>query len=284
MRVAGGRGVDAQDLLDVRQSWGPLILLAIALLIIGELGYWGGRWQRGDSLEAKKAQTSVHVGALLALLGLMLAFSFSIVEARFSALKALALEEANAIGTCYLRAEMLPAPYGRRIQDLLRDYVKVRIGHDTPARLQRAIEQSEAFHSRLWAQATAVAKANPESEIAGIFVQSLNPVLDLHEARVTVELHQRLPRAILVMLYVVAGLAFGVLGYSAGLGRVRALLPTVALALAITAVLSLIVDLDNPNGHLFRVNEAAMQDLQETMSRDYSLRAPEAAPGRLPTR
>jgi hypothetical protein len=150
--------------------------------------------------------------------------------------------------------------------------VKLRLGHDTSAQLQRAIEQSEALHAGLWAEATAVATAHPESEIAGIFVQSLNPVLDLHESRVTVELHRRLPRAILVMLYVVAGLAFGVLGYSAGLGRVRSLLPAVARALAITAVLWLIVDLDNPHGHLFRVNVAAMHDLQETKSRDYSLR------------
>lgn len=248
-------------------TWWQLLLIALGLLAIGELGFLLGRRHRGENVGEKKSQAGVHVAALLGLLGLMLAFCFGIVESRYSERKALVLEEANSIGTTYLRAQMLPSPQGERIQALLRDYVERRIGYHTPEELQEAIAASSELQTQIWAEATEVADAHPQSMIVAIFVQSLNETFDLQESRVTVALHQRLPLSVLVVLYTIAALSIGVLGLVAGLGRTRSVLPTIALVVAITAVITLIVSLDSPGSHMFRVSQSAMQDLWQTMSR-----------------
>jgi hypothetical protein len=118
----------------------------------------------------------------------------------------------------------------------------------------------------LWAEATTVGNQMPESEVASLFVQSLNEVIDLHESRLTVALHQRMPAPILLTLCFVSLLSIGLVGYSAGLTRWRSPFPTAALVLAVSSVVVLIVELDRPLGsRLFRVSETAMQDTQERM-------------------
>src|SRR5690606_38751307 len=107
------------DLLLSLPAWGILLILVALLLLADELGFRLGRRHATDSQD-RCSRVAVFVAALLALLGLLLAFSFSIVEARFSARKALVIDEANAIGTTYLRAKLLPAPHGERIQRTLR--------------------------------------------------------------------------------------------------------------------------------------------------------------------
>jgi hypothetical protein len=248
-------------------TWWQLLVIALGLLALGELGFLLGRRHQGENVGEKKSQASVHVAALLGLLGLMLAFCFGIVESRYAERKALVLEEANSIGTTYLRAQMLPSPQAERIQVLLREYVDLRLGHRTPGELEQAIRVSGELQTRIWSEAKEVAAAHPQSMIVAIFIQSLNETFDLQESRITVALHQRLPLSILAMLYTIAALAIGVLGFGAGLGRTRSVLPTTALVLAITAVATLIVSLDSPGSHMFRVNQSAMQDLQQAMSR-----------------
>lgn len=256
------------DLLSPLLSWWQLLLIAIGLMVVGEAGFLLGRRHHDESVPEKKSQASIHVAALLGLLGLMLAFSFGVVESRYSERKALVLEEANSIGTTYLRAKMLPAPHDERIQALLRRYVSLRIGHQTAEQLERAIRESTGLQTQLWNEATAVATANPTSLPVSNFVQSLNDTLDLQESRITVALHQRLPSTILLMLFTIAGLSIGVLGFGAGLGRTRSIVPTISLVLAITAVVTLIVDLDNPGSGMFRVSQSAMVDLQHSMAPD----------------
>src|SRR4051794_14041477 len=92
--------------LDTLEWWALLPMAVAALLLVSELGYRLGLRESSASLASRKEQTGILGGALLALLGLLLAFSFGIVEARFAERKALVLEDANAIGTTYLRAEM----------------------------------------------------------------------------------------------------------------------------------------------------------------------------------
>lgn len=245
--------------------WGSLLITVVILLFGAELGFRLGRRFEHAS-PSHKGHVSMEAGATLALLGLLLAFSFSIVDARFSARKALVIDEANAIGTAYLRAQTLPAPYSERIQAYLRDYVDVRLGASTPESLERAIHQSEELHGALWREAQAVAKAHPDSEVIGRFLESLNEVIDLHTTRVTVSLYQRLPSAILDTLIVVSVLAMAILGYGGGLTRWRSPVPTVALVLAIASVIVLINQLDTPGTRLFEVSQYAMEDVQQTIN------------------
>lgn len=243
-----------------------LLVIAGALLIVTELGFRLGHRQRAF-LEEKKAQSNVHVAALLGLLGLLLGFSFSIVETRFGERRSLVVQEANAIGTTYLRAQTLPAPHDERVKALLRQYVDLRVGPKTPEELERKIQESVALHGALWNEARAVAAEQPQSQPVALFERSLNEMIDLHATRKDVILHQRLPPAILVMLYAVAGLSTGLLGFGAGLARTRSLVPTAGLIIAITVVVVLIVDLDKPASSMFNVSQSSFATLQQQMSK-----------------
>jgi hypothetical protein len=252
------------SILEPRIDWPQIALMTVGLLIAYEVCYRIARWRRPEMLEAKKSQADVAVAALLALLGLLLAFSFQIGAERFDKRKALVLDEANSITTTYLRATMVPAPYSQRIQKLLREYVHTRSPVRSADELERGLRESERLHGELWANATAVAAAAP-GPITALFITSLNNMIDLHESRVTVALYQRLPPAIFASLYFVSLLAIGMVGLRAGLDQVRGLLSATILVASIMCVMALIASLDKPMSHLFGVSKHAIEDTQRIL-------------------
>lgn len=219
----------------------------------------------GAVLDDQRTHAGVLLGALLALLGLLLAFSFNIVESRFQSRKQLVLQEANAIGTTYLRAGLLPAPHPGHIRGLLHAYVKPRLAIEHPRDLPTLLAEAENFHARLWRSAEQAASVDPDAETVGLFLTSLNDVIDLHQERITVSLYHRLPRPILISLFLLASLSIAVLGFSAGLGNSRTPLPTAAVMFAIALVVSLIIELDRPWQRIFDVNQQALGDVERTM-------------------
>ncbi len=104
----------------------------------------------------------------------------------------LLLSEANAIGTTYLRAAMLPEPMRTDTRNLLREYVDVRLEAVQPGKLEQSLSRSEELHERLWSEAVAAAEKD-RSPITGLFIQSLNEVIDLHAKRVMAGLGSRIP-------------------------------------------------------------------------------------------
>jgi hypothetical protein len=204
------------------------------------------------------------VGATLGLLAFMLAFTFGLAAARFDTRRQVLLDEANAIGTTYLRAGMLP---DRReaIRALLRDYVDVRLAAVRSGNVTEGIRRSENLQDQLWAEAVAIGKNNPNSIVVGLFVQSLNEVIDLHAKRVTAGLRDRIPGAIWAALLVVAVLSLAAMGYHAGLARTSRSLAEVAVALTFSAVIGLIADLDRPQEGILTVSQQALIDLQQSM-------------------
>jgi hypothetical protein len=257
------------SVLDRIDTWLLCVLMMGAFIGASELGRRVARWRiRSDprGAEDRKALSGIVLGAILGLLSLLLAFSFTIVEERFAERKRLVLEEANAIGTAYLRAELLPAPHDERARRLLERYLDNRIAVTAHTVAER-IEESGRLHERLWAEAVAGSRVRPSSPIVALFVASLNDVIDVHEKRVTVSLYYRLPRPFLWTLLAVAVLALGVLGYSAGLsGSRRATIPTGAVILATALVMVLVIEMDRPWGAVFRVPPQPLVDTRHTMS------------------
>jgi hypothetical protein len=112
------------SILQPHLGWPHILLMAAGLVVAYEVGYRIARPRRQETREVDKSQADVAVAALLALLGLLLAFSFQLGAERFDKRKSLVLEESNAITTTYLRATLVRAPYDHRIQQLLREYVE----------------------------------------------------------------------------------------------------------------------------------------------------------------
>ena len=119
----------------------------------------------------------------------------------------------------------------------------------------------------LWAQAIAAADKNPGSIMTGIFIQSLNEVIDLHAKRILVGMRSRIPVVIWVGLFGLATLGMAAVGYQAALSATRRSPAMLALVLAFAVVLLLIADLDRGQEGLLRVSQQAMIDLQTSMQR-----------------
>ena len=195
----------------------------------------------------------------------MLAFTFSMAASRFEARRQVVLEEANAIGTTYLRARLLPEPQRGEVAKLLREYVDVRIRGIREGEIADAVARSEKLHEQLWSQATAAAEKNPGSIMTGLFIQSLNDVIDLHAKRVMVGTRSRIPITIWGGLFALTVGGMASMGYQAGLSATRRSPAMLLLVLAFAGVLLLIADLDRGQEGFLRVSQAAMTDLQRTM-------------------
>lgn len=256
--------MEVTGLLDSLPLWTILpITVAIALLSV-EIGYRVAKNRQQHSAEENASTVSSMVGATLGLLAFMLAFTFGLAASRFEARRQVLLSEANAIGTTYLRAKMLPEPMRTEAQNLLREYVDVRLEGIQPGKLDQAIGKSEELHNRLWSVAVA-ATEKERSAITSLFIQALNQVIDIHAERVMAGLRSRVPGAIWVVLYILAILAMVILGYHAALVNSRRSLVVIALILGFSSVLFLIADLDRPGQGTLQVSQQAMIDLRNSM-------------------
>jgi hypothetical protein len=251
--------------LDSLPLWGLFLVIVVLVLASIEGGYRLGGYRRGRSEREKDAPVGAMVGSTLGLLAFMLAFTFGMAASRFDTRKALVLDEANAIGTTYLRAAMLPD--GRDdVQGLLRDYVDARLAAVQSNDIAEGLRRAEALQSQLWTRAVAVGQQHPGSIVVGLFVESLNEVIDLHAKRVTAGLRNRIPATIWVVLFTSAVLSLGAMGYHSGLVGTARSLAVLAVAFAFSAVIALVVDLDRPQEGTLRVSQQALVDLRQSMT------------------
>jgi hypothetical protein len=204
------------------------------------------------------------VGSLLAMLAFFLAFTFGMAATRFDARKQLVLEEANAIGTTYLRAELLPSEPGAEVKRLLREYVDLRLGATTE-NFHEVLRRSSEIHGRLWEQVKSLVPLNMDGELRSLFIESLNEVIDLHQSRVTVGLEQRIPGTIWFALYVLSFLSMLAVGYQVGMSGVRRLWGTPIVAAAFALVIGMIADIDRPGEGLIRVSQKPIADIRQSM-------------------
>jgi hypothetical protein len=242
----------------------PLITLAIMLLAV-ELGFRLGRHRSQRTQHEKESLVGAAVAATLALVGLMLAFTFGIAGARFEARRQAVLDEANAVGTTYLRASLLPDDRGKTIRSLLRQYVDVRLEAVQTGRMEEGLRRSAELHNRLWAEAEPIARAHPESIQVGLFIQSLNEMIDLHTTRVMAGIHNRIPQIVWFSLHAINALAMLGIGYHAGLSGNSRSMSFILLAVALTVVMYLVTDLDRPREGMLRVSQQAIVDLRSSM-------------------
>jgi hypothetical protein len=251
-------------LIDHLPLWLFLPLTTVVALLSVEAGYRLGGFRRPHSPEEKESTVGSMVGATLGLLAFMLAFTFGLAGSRFEDRRQVLLSEANAIGTTYLRAAMLPEPMRTEAQNLLREYVDVRLEAVQPGKLEQAISKSEELQNKLWSVAVAATEKD-RSPITGLFVESLNEVIDVHAKRVMAGVRSRVPGMIWVVLYLLAILAMLMIGYHEGLTKSRRSIAVIALVLGFSSVLYLIADLDRPVQGTLRVSQQAMIDLRRSM-------------------
>ena len=140
-------------------------------------------------------------GAILGLLALMIGFTFAMALSRFEARRDAVLTEANAIGTTALRARLLPSPQSAEVHKLLQAYVQIRLDIakrvPSPAELSTAIARSNEIQEALWQQAKNLAANNNTVVPTGLFIQTLNEMIDDQGKRLEA-LRNRIPNIVLI--------------------------------------------------------------------------------------
>ena len=200
--------------------------------------------------------------AILSLLALMIGFTFAMALSRFEGRRDAVLNEANAIGTTALRARLLPAPHNAQALKL-REYVQIRLDITrrvpSAAELNDAIARSNAVQEALWGQALAAAAKDAGMVPTGIFIQTLNEMIDNQEKRLTAG-RNRVPNIVLLALYGIAIVAGAFTGYGSGLEARRPRLPVYLTGILVSSVILLIQDLDRPNTGFITVSQQPMLD------------------------
>ncbi len=251
------------ELLDAIPLWGILAGVIVMLYTGMEGGFRLGQWRKTRVPEEREQIAGAMVASILGLVALVLGFTFSLAASRFDARRISVLDEANAIGTTWLRTRFLPEPQRTSSDRLLREYVDVRLRGVEDGHTTRAISRSNQIHTLLWSDAVA-AKETSDSISTGLYIQSLNQVIDLHETRMQ-DARSRIPMVLWFALYFLATLGVASVGYQAGLAGQYRSPASVALILAFACVLYLIADLDRGQEGLVRVSQKPMVDLQESM-------------------
>jgi hypothetical protein len=237
---------------------GGLFLILLAAL---EVGYRAGVREARDVHPVAGGQIGTIQAAVLGLLGLLLAFSFAAAGTRFIERQDLITQEANAIGTAYLRADLLAEPHVSALRTALRRYTEHRVA--ASGTLRGALEPSvaaevERLHADIWKAASGGVATHPELALA-VF-GPVNEVIDLHATRVAAG-RKHLPMPVTIPLVTCSLLAIGVIGYGNGLGGERALPLALPLAILIGAALWITIDLDHPRAGMIRLSDAALADL-----------------------
>ena len=264
-------------------------LIPIGILLIGTIAImvlfieYGFRLGQKAHHKAKKAQTSqvrAIMGAGLGLLAFMLAFTFSTAQSHFEARVQSLAEEARIARNAYLQADLLPEPRSSAAKQLLKDYIELRAGigtanGSTTEQIAGLLRTSEKIQHDLWLLAisseTRDVAAFGTADRASPFMASILALTDIHYTRVHSAIMNRIPFTIWITLYLMAALSMIIMGYQAGLTERRSPVATVTLAIAFSAVIILITDLDRPIMSFFEINKQLLVDLHDYMDADLRL-------------
>lgn len=177
------------------------------------------------------------------------------------------LNEATKITTAYLRMDLIAPEHGSQAKRLLREYVSVRLRvAQKEVDWQSALNRSLEIDDQLWTEVAAAAIARPTSSTS-LAVQGVNEVIDIHERRVVGARYNRIPGSVWVGLMAITLLTMLTIGMQIGLTGKRRLLAVTPLSLAFAMLVTLIVDLNRPDGGFITVSQQPMIDLQDMMAR-----------------
>jgi len=253
-------------LMDMLPLWLIMPLLFAALVAARELGGWlHGRIARSDKENHDEAtDKGMLVSAVLGLLALLIAFTFSLSLNRYDQRRAIVVEEANAIGTAEMRVRLLPSPHDASVSRMLQDYARTRLAYGESPAAEKAALAARSSSQRNEIQSAALVALAPEARnpLAGLVTPSINSVLDIGVEREALNA-ARIPGTILVILLAYNLLTALMLGFALTGKRARHRPATIILFASLTLTLAMILDLDRPQRGTIRVDQTPIKQLVE---------------------
>ncbi len=241
----------------------PLLVLLVSLAGFWLSAWLGARlraWRRSPNEESGE-DFSLIVGGTLTLLGLIIGFTFSMAVGRYDQRKNYEEQEANAIGTEYVRADLLPSADAAKVRGLLRSYLDQRILYyvsQDAQQLRQIDKQTTRLQAEMWSAVSAPALAQP-TPVAALVVSGMNDVLNT-QGYTQAAWWNRIPVGAWVLMIAIAIFSNLLVGYSA---QRRSVLLFSILPVALSVTLFLIADIDSPRNGVIHVRP---QNLESTAS------------------
>jgi len=248
-------------------SWELGFLIFAVVLGACALGVLAGRFLRANS-ERHREPIGVLQGALLGVVGLILAFGLSLAVGRYQDRRADVVTDANTIGTAYLRAQTIAEPQRTASLALLRSYndLAIRLTYEIPgsAAIRATAARQGQLQRGLWRLAGQSLNARPRDNAPRLYVDSLNDMIDQQTVRLS-GLNNRVPDAVLWLELLGAAVALGLLAlYLSVLGKGP--IPIVAAALIVSFLVLITFDLDRPTRGLIQIPATPLLAERATMS------------------
>ncbi len=256
----------------------PILMLAL-LVTMGLAIYIGtrmGKNRASRTSEEGRAQVSALQGSLLGLLALLLGFSFSLALGRYDDRSVAVITEANAIGTAWLRTDLVAEPARGDLRKALVDYTAERVaagGNDmtqTEDR-NRLLSAAQGQFTQIWALASTLARETPNPATVSL-TSSLNDMIDAFSAR-DAALNRHVPEPVLWLLFVTFVFMGWTLGFSSRVAGERPSPPVLLLVLLIVLVMGAILDLDRPRRGLIGIDQSAMSATLDAMRAEIAAQA-----------
>ena len=245
-----------------------IAVVLLVFIVIGiELGYRLGLKTQKRLVELKKSQINAIQASMLALLALVLGFTFSLSLQRYDDRAKAVVDEANAIGTTYLRTYLLPESVRAEAQKLTGEYIDYRlkagaVSLDQSEERESAVVQSDSKLGELWRLTVQAAREDGGPVTSGMFMTSLNQMIDAFGSRdATVKRH--VPQLVLLLLFATFILSGTVIGYANGAEDHRPSIAAYVLAFLIVLLVFIIIDLDRPRRGFIEVSQESMQTTHE---------------------
>ena len=242
--------------------------LFVGMLVTQEIGRQIGLRRVRQEGDKFVAGTSVVDGAVFALLGLLIAFTFSSAASRFDHRRELIVEEANNIGTAYLRLNLLPPDAATHLRQSFREYLDTRLATyralpDIEA-AKTGLARTAAQQQQIWTDALAASAGIQPATM--LLAPALNNMFDITTTR-TRAAFTHPPVAIFWLLYALALLGGALAGYATAGTRKREWMHMIVFAITLSGAVYVILDLEYPRLGLIRLDEfdQPLVDLRDSM-------------------
>ncbi len=205
--------------------------------------------------------------SILGVHALLLGFTFSMSVERFEARRENVVREANAIGTAYLRSQLLMSPFSQQSEEWFHSYLKNQMAFshsaDTPENLLKQSGVLKQEHDKIWLLAKELTQKH-RTPIESLYVDSLNTMIDIHNERIH-SLQNRLPITVLVLVILTLVASLVCFGFVEGSKKQGSFLWLYVLSILFAIVISLVMDLDRPRQGLISVPQLAMEELFDSL-------------------
>lgn len=254
-------------------SLGLMLLLLAAMALSIYFGTRLGKHRVNKTTPEGRAQASALQGSLLGLLALLLGFCFSLALGRYDDRSAAVVSEANAIGTAWLRTDLLAEPARSELRTALKDYASARVEAGridlTQLNNRRAyLASSDTYFARAWAIASRTARDTPTPATVAM-TNALNDMTDAFSSR-DAALNRHVPEPVLFLMFGTFLFLGWVLGYSSRVAGERPSPPMYAMVLLIVLVMTVIIDLDRPRRGVITIAQTAMEKTDIAITAEFN--------------